>query len=158
MIDDCCALVRHVTSVSFAQTVKDLKDKISCAMPAPERHHSRRAQYFEMSPKHDKHKRGTPDEPAPVIEHFALAPAGTDAEPATVIGYVAPAYTVTYTAPSPTTEYVEPAPTVSYTTPAPVIEHMSAPVIEYIAPPPAVFYPSFSQQLPPAFTNEAVTR
>ena len=31
-----------------------------------------------------------------------------------------------------------------------------APVIEYIAPPPAVFYPSFSQQLPPADTNEAV--
>ena len=32
---------------------------------------------------------------------------------------------------------------------------MPAPVIEYIALPPTVFYPSFSQQLPPA--NEAVT-
>ena len=42
MIDDCCALVRHITTVSSAQTVKDLKDKISCAIPAHERHHSRR--------------------------------------------------------------------------------------------------------------------
>ena len=42
MIDHCCALVRHITTVSFAQTVKDLKDKISCATPAPERHLSRR--------------------------------------------------------------------------------------------------------------------
>ena len=43
-------------------------------MPAPVRHHSRRAQYFDLSPKHDKHKRVAPDEPAPVIEHFAPAP------------------------------------------------------------------------------------
>ena len=151
--------------------MKDLKGKISCVMPAFERHHSRRAQYFDLSPKHDKHKRVTPDEPAPVIEHFVPALAVTDAEPATVIGYVAPAHTVTYTAPFPTTEYVAFAPTVSYTTRAPVIEHMTlatplvtanayvepALVIEYIAPPPAVFYPSFSQQLPPACTHEAVT-
>ena len=41
MIDDCCALVRHITTVSSAQTVNDLKDKISCAKPAPERHDSR---------------------------------------------------------------------------------------------------------------------
>ena len=139
MIDDCCAIVRHITTVSSAQTVKDLEDKISCAMPAPERHHSRRAQYFDLSPKHDKHKSVTLDEPTPVIEHLAPAPSVTDAEPAAVIGYVAPAPSVTYTAPSPTTEYVALAPTVSYTTPAPVIEHIHAPVIEYIALPTAVF-------------------
>ena len=60
MIDDCCALVRHITTVSSAQAVKYFKDKISCAMLAPERHH--RAQYVDLSPKHDKHKRVTPDE------------------------------------------------------------------------------------------------
>ena len=80
-------------------------------MPAPERHHSRRTQYLDLTSKHDKHKSLTLHEPAPVIEHFAPAPVVTDAEPATVIDYVAP------------------APTVSYTTPAPVIEHMPAPVI-----------------------------
>ena len=123
-----------------------------------------------------KHKRVTPDEPAPVIGNCAPAPAVTDAEPATVIGLAAPAHTVTNTSLSPATEHVALAPTVSYTTPAPVIEHralaraiLSSPpvtvnayvepalVIEYIAPPPAVFLPSFSQQLPPAYTNEAVT-
>ena len=69
--------------------------------------------------------------------------------------FVTPVSADTYTEPSSTTLYVAPAPSISYTTPAPEIEHMPAPVIEYIALPPTVFYPSFSQQLPPA--NEAVT-
>ena len=47
MIDDCCALVRHVTVVSFSRTVAELKDKNSrnnfaffarndAQMPAPQ--------------------------------------------------------------------------------------------------------------------------
>ena len=31
VIDDCCAFVRHITSVPSAHTVKDLKNKIYCA-------------------------------------------------------------------------------------------------------------------------------
>ena len=71
--------------------------------------------------------------------------------------FVAPVPADTYTSLSHMTEYVAPAPAVSYTTPAPLSEHMPAPVIEYMAPPPTVFYPSFSQQFPPAYTNKAVT-
>ena len=64
---------------------------------------------------------------------MAPAPDVTLATPAPVIKYVAPATPETVNA------YVEPAP-----------------VIEYIAPSPAVFYPSFSQQLPLFDTNEVV--
>ena len=56
---------------------------------------------------------------------------------------------------APVTEHVAPAQTVTYATPALVIEHIPSLVIEFIAPPAAV-YPSFSQQLPPAYTNVAV--
>ena len=110
--------------------------------------------------------------PAPVdfhkvIEYAAPASAGTYATPTPVIEHAAPAHTVTFTAPFPVTEDV--APSSSCAAPATVIEYVApatpvtvnpyvapAPVIEHIAPPPAAFYPSFSQQLPPADTNEAV--
>ena len=107
--------------------------------------------------------------PAPVIEYVAPAPDVTLATPAPMIEYAAPAHTVTFTAPSPVTEDVAPAPAVTYAAPAPVIEYVApatpetvnayvapAHVIEYIAPSPAVFYPSFSQQLPPFDTSEVV--
>ena len=106
---------------------------------------------------------------APVIDHAALASTGTYATPAPVIEHAAPAHTVTFTAPSPVTEDVAPAPAVTYAAPAPVIEYVApatpetvnahvapAPVIEYIALSPAVFYPSFSQQMPPFNTNDVV--
>ena len=69
---------------------------------------------------------------------------------------MAPAPAVAVARPDPVIEHATLAPVDVYTTPAPVIELMPAPVIEYIAPPPAEFYPSFSQQSPPACTNEAV--
>ena len=81
MIDDCCALVRHITTVSSAQTVKDLKDKISCAIPAHERHHSRRdivpaATYAATTAQVIDHVIADfLEPPTPVIEHVAHAPA-----------------------------------------------------------------------------------
>ena len=104
-----------------------------------------------------------------VIDYAAPASTGTYATPAPVIECAAPAHTVTFTAPSPMTEDVAPAPSSSCAAPASVIEHVApattvtvnayvarAPVIDYIALPPAVFHPSFSQQLPPTDTNEPV--
>ena len=107
--------------------------------------------------------------PAPEIEYVAPTPDVTLATTAAVTQYAAPAHTVTFTAPSLVTEDVAHAPAVTYAAPAPVIEYVApttpvtanayvapAPVIDYIALSPAVFYPSFSQQLPPFDANEAV--
>ena len=59
--------------------------------------------------------------------------------------------------PAPVIKHVSVTPTVSCSTPAPETDHVThAPVVEYIAPAQAVFYPSFSNQLPPVCTNEAV--
>ena len=134
-------LVRHI-----AQTVKDLKDKISCAMPAPERHHSRCAQCFDLSPKHDKHKRVTPDEPAPVIASYSHR-----------LRCTCTYCLVCNTSSGDRTHGTCTCFSFYTTSDRERICGARTCVIEYIAPPPAVFYPSFSQQLPPAFTNEAVT-
>ena len=96
----------------------------------------------------------------------APTPDDTLATPAPVIEYAAPAHTVTFRRPSPVTEDVAPAPAV--TNAAPVIQNVApstpdivnacvapAPVIENIAPSP-VFWPSFSQKLPPLETNDVV--
>ena len=94
--------------------------------------------------------------PAPVIEYVAPTPAVTYAAPAPVDGYVAPSPAVTYAAPAPVIGYVAPAPSVTYATPASVFEYVApAPVLEYIAPTPAVSFVAPSQQLRPAYTDDA---
>ena len=89
--------------------------------------------------------------------------------PAPVIKYVSPALDVTLATPSPATEDVAPAPAATFAAPAPVIDYVApatpetvnayvapAPLIEYIVPSQAVFYPSFSELLPPFDINEVV--
>ena len=97
-----------------------------------------------------------PVSPAPVVEYVAPTPAVTYAAPAPVVGYVAPAHSVTYAVPAPVIDYVAPAPSVTFSAPAPVFEYVTpAPVSEYIAPAPAVSFVAPSQQLRPAYTDDA---
>ena len=161
---------RHVNSVKCDMLLIDILSHASPTTAAPA--------YEYVAPAHTftdlENVLETPvlvvhPAPAPVIEYVAPAPDVTLATPAPVIEYAAPAHTVTFTAPSPVTEDVAPAPSSSCAAPASLIEFVApatpetvnanvapAPVIEYSAAPPAEFYPSCSQQLPPADTNEVV--
>ena len=90
--------------------MKDLKDQISFAMPATERHHYRRAQYFDLSPRRDNH------------EYTAPGPDVTITALAAVIEYV---LDDTSAALTPVTQHVALTPDNTYTTPASVIKHVS---------------------------------
>ena len=94
--------------------------------------------------------------PAPVVEYVAHAPAVTYAAPAPVVGYVSSAPAVTFAAHAPVIDYVAPAPSVTYAAPAPVFEYVApAPVFGFIAPAPAVSFVAPSQQLRPAYADDA---
>ena len=94
--------------------------------------------------------------PSPVVEYVAPTPAVTYAAPSPVVGYVAPTPAVTYAAPAPVIGYVAPAPSVTSSAPAPVFEYvMPAPVSGFIAPAPAGSFVAPSQQLRPAYTDDA---
>ena len=87
-----------------------------------------------------------------MVEYVDPAPVS----PAPVFGYVAPAPAITYAAPAPVVGYVAPAPAVTYAAPAPVIEYVApAPVFGFIAPAPAGSFVAPSQQLRPAYANDA---
>ena len=95
--------------------------------------------------------------PAPVVGYDAPAPAVTYAAPAPVIDFVAPAPSVTFAAPAPVFGYVATAPSVTFSAPAPVFEYVTpAPVFGFIAPAPAGSFVAPSQQLRPAYTDDAV--
>ena len=94
--------------------------------------------------------------PAPVIDYVAPAHSVTYAVPAPVIDYVAPAHSVTYAVPAPVIDFVAPAPSVTFSAPAPVFEYVTpAPVFGFIAPAPAGSFVAPSQQLRPAYTDDA---
>ena len=94
--------------------------------------------------------------PAPVVGYVAPAPAVTYAVPAPVIDYVAPAHSVTYAVPAPVIDYVAPAHSVTHAVPAPVFEYVTpAPVFGFIAPAPAGSFVAPSQQLRPAYADDA---
>ena len=94
--------------------------------------------------------------PAPVFGFVAPSPAVTDAAPTPVVGCVAPTPAVTYEAPAPVVGFDAPAPAVTYAAPAPVFEYVTpAPVLGFIAPAPAGSFVAPSQQLRPAYTDDA---
>ena len=98
----------------------------------------------------------TYEAPAPVVGSDAPAPAVTYAAPAPVIDFVAAAPSVTFAAPAPVIGYVATAPSVSFSAPAPVFEYVTpAPVFGFIAPAPAGSFVAPSQQLRPAYTDDA---
>ena len=98
----------------------------------------------------------TYEAPAPVVGYDAPAPAVTYAAPAPVIDFVAPAPSVTFAAPAPVIGYVATAPSVTFSAPAPVFEYVTpAPVFGFIAPAPAGSFVAPSQQLRPAYTDDA---
>ena len=78
--------------------------------------------------------------------------------PAPVVGYdfVAPAPSVTFAAPAPVIGYVATAPSVTSSAPAPVFEYVTpVPVFGFIAPAPAGSFVAPSQQLRPAYADDA---
>ena len=98
----------------------------------------------------------TYEAPAPVVGYVAPAPAVTYAALAPVIDFVAPAPSVTFAAPAPVIGHVSPAPSVTFSAPAPVFEYVTpAPVFGFIAPAPAGSFVAPSQQLRPAYTDDA---
>ena len=97
-----------------------------------------------------------PVSPAPVFEYVAPTPAVTFAAPSPVVRYVAPTPAVTYAALAPVIGYVAPAPSVTSSATAPVFEYVTpAPVFGFIAPAPAGSFVAPSQQLRPAYTDDA---